>query len=146
MGHIYENSLVSIAASDAENCNSGLPSLREPLAYNSCTLLSPSGDEFKLCMSCTAPGLKRPILDQRGWVYQERLLAPRTAHFSRTRIRLEDSNGLRCDSHPYRCKVTDRFWARKPSFRNPGISASNWKSENAVRCWGLLILTTARQS
>jgi hypothetical protein len=89
MGAVYENCFLNIAAADAPDANGGffyartLPTLDKPtvqLKYRE--------------QSRTFEFVNRDIqgraglfpLNQRAWVFQERLLAPRTVHFGRYQV------------------------------------------------------------
>jgi hypothetical protein len=88
MGQIYETSSLSIAAMDSMDCNGGcfLDSLKPSLFGN---LTMPSGDDgvdsqenVIKCFSLRCPiahvnDVSGSLLNQRGWVSQETMLAPR---------------------------------------------------------------------
>ncbi|KAJ4987603.1 hypothetical protein SVAN01_06916 [Stagonosporopsis vannaccii] len=89
MGSIYANSQLTIAASDAVDCNVGILENRQPLQTEDCVAfddldnvmyfagLDHDQDDHKL---------KNRFLDTRAWVYQERMMSPRTVHFGRSDI------------------------------------------------------------
>ncbi len=91
MGHIYRNSVCTIAALGAENSHDGCFVRRSPLAFSDCMLrnskgrtLFVSGSGHGLQYSIGSPdesGKTTPPLHKRAWVVQERTLSPRTLYY-----------------------------------------------------------------
>lgn len=144
MGEIFTFSLVTIAASDASNCEEGFLSLRDPLANTPCYFKSPSQLLFKLESTHCPIFTGRSRLDTRGWVYQERLLAPRTAHFSRRGIGLEYLSGHRCECH-WIGGIKDSPAYKKAPFQTDLLETTKgiWI---ARRCWGQIIAAYSETS
>lgn len=91
MGHIYRCSALNISAGGAEDSSSGCFVTREPLQHRACIL---TGDATAgLCVPRCCPSEWRnhdgSSTISRGWVFQERMLAPRTLHYSRKTISWE---------------------------------------------------------
>jgi hypothetical protein len=91
MGHIYRASALNISAGGAEDSSSGCFVTREPLRHRACIL---TGDSTRgLCIPRHCPTEWRDhegsSTISRGWVFQERMLAPRTLHYSRRTISWE---------------------------------------------------------
>ncbi|KAK5449765.1 hypothetical protein LTS15_008336 [Exophiala xenobiotica] len=88
MGHIYGNSVCTIACLTGLHSDSGIYARREPLALVPCRIQTAKGEivffaSQKDEMVARARGIRgRPQLHTRGWVVQERALSPRTLHFS----------------------------------------------------------------
>jgi hypothetical protein len=91
MGQIYRSSALNISAGGAEDSRSGCLVTREPLQHRACIL---TGDATAgLCVPRRCPNEWRDddgsSTISRGWVFQERMLAPRTLHYSRKTISWE---------------------------------------------------------
>ncbi|RYP84184.1 hypothetical protein DL770_005226 [Monosporascus sp. CRB-9-2] len=88
MADVYENSLITIAASGASSCHEGLFSARDALMETPCQLfrISPELSMFAMLEESEFPGsiqmkVGQEALYKRGWVMQERIFARRTLHF-----------------------------------------------------------------
>lgn len=88
MGLVYGKSHVNLAAAAATDPDGGLFAQRHPVLINGFVGTSPAGKEEYMCtfendwetlVDC-AP------LNERGWVLQERVLAPRTLHFTSAKV------------------------------------------------------------
>ncbi|PMD47717.1 HET-domain-containing protein [Hyaloscypha variabilis F] len=119
MDCIYENCAVNIAAAHGHNPNSGCFVTRNPAGVVPCLVSTTGlsqgylGDfhkdppslfafvEEKLNQQLESQSVGHSHLDSRGWVAQERLLSPRTIHFSHNQIFWECSEvPLACESFP----------------------------------------------
>ncbi|KAK4197957.1 heterokaryon incompatibility protein-domain-containing protein [Triangularia verruculosa] len=92
MGQIYRCSALNISAGGAEDSTSGCFATREPLQHRACKL--PTVDSTAgFCIPRRCPSEWRDYdgssTISRGWVFQERMLAPRTLHYSRRTISWE---------------------------------------------------------
>lgn len=103
---IFGNAVITIAASECFDGDQGFIHPRNPLAQITCQLYP----ETKLCYEvvppCTPNCLAHPFdnaryhLDTRAWVFQERILSPRTVHFTRNFIHVECRTELVCEGRP----------------------------------------------
>lgn len=80
----YSNSFLTIAATGAKSCDEGLFGIRDPFIYLPCPVAT-LADGTDLCAAVSfSPVLSwhsYVALHGRGWVVQERYLAPRTINF-----------------------------------------------------------------
>jgi hypothetical protein len=103
MGNIYKNGLCNIAATAANDGQTGLFFQRNPLLAQRCRI------SIKSLPSFLRPGLydlfqqylwdnsvSEAPLNQRAWVIQERILAPRVIHFGKNQLLWECSELVRC--------------------------------------------------
>lgn len=105
MASVYAGSTLTIAAAHAESSNSGFLHHRSPLNQHDCRVSK--SDTYSIlahprassCDSEYSPGLCR--LNTRGWVFQERLLSPRTLYFAPDGIHLECRMGILCERRPF---------------------------------------------
>jgi hypothetical protein len=100
---VYGNSQVNLAATASTGPEGGLFRERHPVVVDGCRGIFPGGR--KLEHICTPKNswfytLERADLNRRGWVLQERLLAPRTLHFTATQIFWECRESLASEQFP----------------------------------------------
>lgn len=112
MSSVYTGSSLNLAATASHNGNGGLFFNRRLSVVRPCYVQLPSlGATFSRNpggydrgVFINPPRRQQEIdnspLAQRGWVFQERFLAPRTLHFGATRISLECKNGIVCETIP----------------------------------------------
>ncbi|KAJ4987610.1 heterokaryon incompatibility protein [Stagonosporopsis vannaccii] len=100
MGSIYAGSYFTIAAADSLNCESGLFRNRSPLHRQHCVIDSKHARWVFQCthISCGwhDTNIRFASLSERGWVFQEQILSPRTVHFTREEILWECRERLFC--------------------------------------------------
>ncbi|KAF4457382.1 hypothetical protein F53441_712 [Fusarium austroafricanum] len=102
MNDIFGNAVVTIAASECFDGNSSLIVPRNPLSQLTCRLNTDTKLGYEVVPSCTPHCLFHPFdmaryhLDSRAWVFQERILSPRTAHITRNFVHLECRTELCC--------------------------------------------------
>lgn len=87
MGSIYSGSLFTLSAADSLDSDSGLFRKRGPLYRENCVLVESENIHRVMAPRTNSPGQEgtdpeRSHLAKRGWVMQERLLSPRTIHFT----------------------------------------------------------------
>ncbi|KAH8762824.1 heterokaryon incompatibility protein-domain-containing protein [Hyaloscypha finlandica] len=152
MDRIYQNCVVNVTAADGDNPTSGciggadagkeLPCIRmmpqwtrkkNRLTRNSSLKLSVI-DEFRSINDRYDEFIKLH-LHTRGWVVQERLLSPRTIHFTKSQTFWECSKvPLACEDFPLCIDVAIPTFSRKGGSR--GHSPFSWKSEDPTRQHG----------
>jgi hypothetical protein len=101
MRDVYRNSWLAIAALGAKGSEDGLHARRDPLSYRPCWLFNDitykGGDKLECSVyACPWSGddslprfpawYEEAPLHTRGWVFQERYLAPRTLNFGLTLV------------------------------------------------------------
>jgi hypothetical protein len=109
MGDIYSSAFINIAASAATDSDGGLFGSRDPLEITPCVVrirFAERGCQDELYVFWAEDQEKTPIADAPlnmcAWVLQERLLAPRTVHFTRPKIFWECKSLLASEIDPYR--------------------------------------------
>ncbi|SCV37201.1 related to tol protein [Fusarium fujikuroi] len=102
MNDIFGNAAVTIAAAECFDGNSSMIVPRNPLSQLSCRLDASTNLYYEVVPPCTPHCLLHPFdkarfhLDTRAWVFQERILSPRTVHLTRNFVHLECRTELRC--------------------------------------------------
>jgi hypothetical protein len=121
MGSIYAGCLVTLAAADSTDCESGCFRGRDlRLKMEPCTF---SDGEEEVIFSVVKSGYPcthdipwwTTKLERRVWVYQERMMAPRTVHFIKNEIIWECRERTLC----YNC--AEIKWPRYPSDYAKGV-------------------------
>lgn len=104
MNDIFGNAVITIAASECFDGTQRLVLPRNPLGVLPCRLDVDIGLCFEVVPPCTPHCLLHPFdkaryhLDTRAWVFQERILTPRTIHLTRNFLHLECRTELRCEA------------------------------------------------
>jgi Heterokaryon incompatibility protein (HET) len=106
MSHVYKNSFCNIAATGAADGNQGCFFSRNPNTI-SATKIQPKWDDALSESYLVAQPLVHfqsnflgsPLLS-RAWVLQERLLAPRTLHFTKEQVFWECRTHMACEMYP----------------------------------------------
>ncbi len=104
LNDIFSNSVITIAASESFDGETGFIQSRNPLNQIICRLQPETGLCYDVVPPCTPHCLAHPFnnaqyhLDTRAWVFQERILAPRTAHITRNFLHLECRTELVCEA------------------------------------------------
>lgn len=95
MGDIYRGGTLNISTLWAKDCHDGCFAVRNPLINRACSVSG--NDETGLFVAAPDSKLAQPpvegVLSTRGWVFQERLLSPRTLHFKSESISWECRSG-----------------------------------------------------
>jgi hypothetical protein len=110
----YSNSILTIAATGATSCDEGLFCVRDPLLYLPCEVAKlPDGTSLAASVSFSPllSWFNYAALHGRGWVVQERLLAPRTINFGITLV-WECRETLRSD-----CTIRDADFGQQDQRR-----------------------------
>ena len=87
MGEVYSRSYLNIAATASTDGQGGLFRTRDPLSITPCRIV-PTWEDFSreplvyFDTSQYRTDIEEAPMNQRAWVVQERLLAPRVVHFS----------------------------------------------------------------
>jgi hypothetical protein len=105
MGRVYANSFCNIAASASTSPKGGLFRTRNPEDIRPGCVMGKFGTSERIICNVFDQGLiKRQVLNgplyRRGWVFQERILAPRTIHFAEDQVFWECFTELKCEVFP----------------------------------------------
>lgn len=104
MSTVYSGSLINIAASAATNSDGGLFVTRDPLEITPCVVSGCNSELGWQDQPCAVWATEEHVagtpLNKRDWVFQERLLAPKTVHFTETRIFLQCPHILALETDP----------------------------------------------
>jgi hypothetical protein len=101
MGEIYSNGVVNIAAAGAEDGSVGLFYERDVLQESAHYVRINGTDIYKLQeQRLYERSLENTCLTARGWCFQERFLARRTLHFTKSQIFFECNCKIACESCP----------------------------------------------
>lgn len=105
MQRIYENAWCSIAATKAKNSSEGLFSAREPVSVRPVVVHtswhSIQSEPYALWdLGILDSHIDETPLMRRGWVVQERILAPRILHFGQGQILWECCSLRACETFP----------------------------------------------
>ncbi|CZR67321.1 uncharacterized protein PAC_17220 [Phialocephala subalpina] len=116
MGMVYGNSYLNIAAAGASDGSQGCFFQDNPMRINKVRVRITAADKNTF-YDCVPASIYRHCigttpLSSRAWALQERLLAPRTLHFSRGQLFWECNEGYRCESlsYPIPLKQNDSDW------------------------------------
>lgn len=104
MAKVYGSSALNIGATSAINSSKGLFTKRPQHRNSGFHTLVRLKDSDVLCqcvpVSLYTDSISKSPLAQRGWVLQERLLAPRTAHFTKNQVFWECGEVVACEVFP----------------------------------------------
>ncbi|KAH9204901.1 heterokaryon incompatibility protein-domain-containing protein, partial [Leptodontidium sp. 2 PMI_412] len=106
MGGIYANSALTIAAMDAPDGDAGCFSYRNSRFIKNWTmLLTDNGTSISSAWNCAKPNFRHDLLERsrlqnRAWVFQERLLSPRTLFLGVEQVVWECRSSFACESFP----------------------------------------------
>ncbi len=102
---VYQNACVSLAANASSDGSGGLFRPSDPLLTTPCMFQPtwsglPSGRYLHVDDSAWRRRVEQGLLNQRAWVLQERLLAPRTIHFAKDQVWWECCQVRACEKMP----------------------------------------------
>lgn len=100
MAGVYSGSYCNIAAAAASNPHMRLFCQGDRWLAEPCIVRVGNSDRPIIRNKFWEEEMDSQPLMQRGWVVQERLLAPRTLHFSRHQVFWECSQTLACEAFP----------------------------------------------
>ncbi|KAH0536429.1 hypothetical protein FGG08_006698 [Glutinoglossum americanum] len=121
MGSIYQHSHINLAASSSTNSEGGLVFDRDPQPVQPVQVTcrfpfdhatNPSRLYNILLQKPYFESIEKEPLNSRGWVMQERLLAPRTLHCAKDQLFWECEHMFANESHP---NGTDTLLNRQPN-------------------------------
>jgi hypothetical protein len=107
MQEVYSNSMCNIAATGSRNSQEGLFRWRDTDHVKPCIIdanWTGKGDEKYIVMDqfLWAEDVQKAPLNLRGWVLQERVLAPRVLHFGQRQLLWECRERDACETYPDR--------------------------------------------
>ncbi|KAH9242161.1 hypothetical protein K456DRAFT_1857747 [Colletotrichum gloeosporioides 23] len=108
MHNVYANSIICISALGAEDDDGGLFFSRDPLAVRIPVVNIPIGESNKPVPHAGEMAMayirntdsQSAVLSKRGWVLQERILAPRVLHFGKTQVLWECNTTVSSEAQP----------------------------------------------
>ncbi|KAI0147430.1 HET-domain-containing protein [Xylariaceae sp. FL1272] len=98
MEDVFSSAYVTIAASSADSCLQGF--MHDRPTRPCVAIQDQSGDKVYLCKNIDDfhGDVEQGVLNQRGWVLQERALSRRTIHFTSNQIYWECGEGVHCET------------------------------------------------
>ncbi|KAI1261481.1 HET-domain-containing protein [Xylariaceae sp. FL1019] len=98
MEDVFSSAYVTIAASSADSCLKGF--IHDRPTRPCVAIQDQSGDKVYLCKNIDDfhGDVEQGVLNQRGWVLQERALSRRTIHFTSNQIYWECGEGVHCET------------------------------------------------
>ncbi|KAK3332666.1 heterokaryon incompatibility protein-domain-containing protein [Cercophora scortea] len=155
MGQIYRCSALNISAGGAEDSSAGCFATRDPLQHRACILTGDTNAGFCAPRRCPTEwrNYDGSSTISRGWVFQERMLAPRTLHYSRKTISWEcicldategwpdgDTWDWEQDRRYHRPKeIFQTLCDFQPPAQNPSFPLANKDIETFYHAWGELV-------
>ncbi|KAK1850835.1 hypothetical protein CCHR01_06492 [Colletotrichum chrysophilum] len=99
MEHVFSSANLTIAASSARSSSEGFWLSKRPQQPR-VAIRAPSGSSllFTRFSDDFCQDVEQSVLNERGWVLQERALARRTIHFTSTQVYWECGSGIHCES------------------------------------------------
>lgn len=108
MHNVYASSIICISALGAEDDDGGLFFSRDPLAVRIPVVNIPIGESNKPVPHAGEMAMayirntdsQSAVLSKRGWVLQERILAPRVLHFGKSQVLWECNTSVSSEAQP----------------------------------------------
>ncbi|KAF4825353.1 Serine/threonine-protein kinase Nek7 [Colletotrichum tropicale] len=99
MEQVFSSANVTIAASSSPSSEEGFLSVKRDQTA-SVTVRTPSNGTGFICKSIDTfhRDVESSVLNNRGWVFQERALSRRTIHFTSSQVYWECGSGIHCES------------------------------------------------
>ncbi|MCJ1418445.1 hypothetical protein MMC32_004793 [Xylographa parallela] len=148
MDQVYFNSFCNIAAAHASDSRGGCfidrnPELIAPVKVHLNWGPQPGAYYCVKCYFWTVNVSEAP-LNRRAWVYQERLLAPRTLYFGETQLYWECREKMACEAFPLQIPFQIGGTNAKVNFPliDGGGRASRMQTQiasNAYKLWGRIV-------
>ncbi|KAK0514352.1 hypothetical protein JMJ35_002969 [Cladonia borealis] len=113
---------INIAASASVDCRGGLFRRRNLLSVTPCVVGTISGDHALVCGNHETGPVAREPLSRRAWAVQERLLAPRTVHFTAKSVYFECYTRTISDIDPFGSYGIDKRYYDQ---------VNNWRGDSA---------------
>jgi hypothetical protein len=139
MGEVYTNSLCTFAATHGSNNKAGCfvtrdPGMLEPCPYSPPSLLNSRygrSEFYVVDQDLWTSAISKAPLNRRGWVLQERLLAPRTVSFCAKQVFWECAQLAACEIFP--SGLPEKLLEQRPNGER--IPANRFKIylKNAIR-------------
>lgn len=127
MDDIYRNSYCNISATRAADGRSGCFVKRDPLLIEACKIRAKWTGETWTTLTCLFPDFLSTDFDteplnQRAWVVQERLLAPRVLHFCATQLIWECNELTASEAAPLGFQHIPKSMRGVPPMREDSVS------------------------
>ena len=144
MSKVYGNSSLNISAAGAEDGSIGCFFPRRPDWLDS-RKITTSSEDTRLRYICHDPYFEHEDLDgmplmNRGWALQERVLAPRTLHFTKSQLFWECNELHACESLP----DGYRFGGRTTKFDFDDTSGPQYNWQRLVQEYSLCTLSHSK--
>lgn len=147
MNKVYMHSYINISAADAEDSTKGLFRSRLPLLVGrhrvtvKTNTLGPDAELVDCLMTdflLWRRTMETSPLNNRGWIFQERYLAPRVLYFCRNQLFWECKVHTVCETFPTGLpsigwnfgNVSVKTWERQHGIMPPGVRDDSW-----IRFW-----------
>ncbi|KAF2451226.1 hypothetical protein P171DRAFT_1616 [Karstenula rhodostoma CBS 690.94] len=135
MQTVYSNGMLNITASRAASSNEGMyssrnPRLIKPAIIQGSNNLGMTNGLHLLINYQMKPGVRSQRLNERGWVFQERLLSRRVIHFEEEQVYWQCCSSTKCETYPagYNKYFDYRFPFDLPKKNYCNGSAERWDS------------------
>jgi len=115
MSTVYSGSQLNLAATSARNGTEGYFRDRNPSLVQPCKVRARTTGHGEGLFDCVdlniwKKGVEESPLGLRGWVLQERVLAPRTLHFGETQMFWECNELCACETIPDKLDL-EKYWS-----------------------------------
>ena len=111
MADVYAYGLLNICVSNAD-ANTGCSPTRNPLYWSHCVVANSGTQLVMAAHESYMPDVNEKDVLRRGWVFQERLLSPRTIYIGNEECMFECSSAISTERSPIWWEPTDRVSKR----------------------------------